>query len=101
MIPDTSQWRSSPTYDYVDSIGAPDLAWEWLRRNERYQRDYRGYAEARTPQHQDRTVTDWPSCWGLRFPGQARSQRSRHAGLLGTPGPHLRRIADRHPSCLA
>ncbi|MER9291522.1 DUF6499 domain-containing protein [Mesorhizobium sp. M0510] len=51
MRPDTSLWRSSSTYDYLDDLVAADLAWEWLRRNPDYQRDY---AEA---EHPDRTVS--------------------------------------------
>lgn len=37
MKPDTSRWRSSSSYDYLDKLDAPDLAWEWLRRNTKYQ----------------------------------------------------------------
>ena len=40
MGPDTSRWRSSDIYDYLDQLGAPDLAWECLRRNAVYQRDF-------------------------------------------------------------
>ena len=40
MGPDTSRWRSSDTYDYLDQLVAPDLAWECLRRNAVYQRDF-------------------------------------------------------------
>src|SRR3546814_14128414 len=40
MKPDTSRWRSSSTYDYLDDLIPSDLAWEWLRRNTGYQRDY-------------------------------------------------------------
>ena len=40
MTPDASRWRSSETYDYLDSLDAPDLAWEWLRRNPEYQEDW-------------------------------------------------------------
>ncbi len=40
MGPDTSRWRTSTTYDYLDHLFAPDLAWEWLRRNPKYQRDF-------------------------------------------------------------
>ena len=40
MAPDPSQWRASTSYDYFDDLGISDLAWECLRRNVDYQRDY-------------------------------------------------------------
>ena len=46
MKPDISQWRSSSTYDFLDDIDSPDIAWEWLRRNAKYQGDYRAVADA-------------------------------------------------------
>ena len=33
MPSDLSGWRSTAGYDYVERLGASDLAWEWLRRN--------------------------------------------------------------------
>src|SRR3546814_6613961 len=48
MKPDTSRWRSSSTYDYLDDLIPSDLAWEWLRRNTGYQRDY---SEIRSEEH--------------------------------------------------
>ena len=40
MTPDTSRWQSSTNYTYIDELVSPDLAWEWLRRNDDYQHDY-------------------------------------------------------------
>jgi hypothetical protein len=40
VLPDTSQWWSSTEYAYAEGLTASDLAWEWLRRNEAYDRDY-------------------------------------------------------------
>ena len=40
MTPDISHWRSSERYEYVEDLVSPELAWEWLRRNEDYQRDF-------------------------------------------------------------
>lgn len=94
MIPDTSKWRSS-SYDYVDRIAPSDLAWEWLRRNGHYQRDYHNHAETNIPGHQTLTRANWPSLWGLRFPNFAQPQRHRHRHFLDTGGLHLDRPADR------
>jgi hypothetical protein len=73
MRPDTSHWRSSPSYNYIDNLGAPDLAWEWLRRNDRYQRDY---AEAVHPTADtDRLAMMVRRRWGLGFPGRPIARR--------------------------
>ena len=33
-------WRTGSTYDYIDDLNAPDIAWEFLRRNHDYRREY-------------------------------------------------------------
>lgn len=40
MLPDPSGWRSTNDYSHAEELTASDLAWEWLRRNEAYDRDY-------------------------------------------------------------
>jgi len=66
MSPDTSRWRSSSTYDYVDGLTAPDIGWEWLRRNEDYQRSYTEFRRAVSP---TAVLTERAARpWGLRFP---------------------------------
>jgi hypothetical protein len=40
MKPDSSQWRNSATYDFVRDAAADIVAWEFLRRNPDYQRDF-------------------------------------------------------------
>ncbi|WP_234908871.1 transcriptional regulator domain-containing protein [Rhizobium rhizogenes] len=93
MTPDISRWRSSETYEHLDALDSPDLAWEWLRRNSEYQRDY--------------TQADNPSLkrelhrkWGLQFfrPAVAECWRGSR-GLVGGGG-HQRRAArtDAHRS---
>ncbi|WP_245461796.1 transcriptional regulator domain-containing protein [Rhizobium leguminosarum] len=69
MASDTSEWRSSSSYDYVEQLNAPDIGWEWLRRNEDYQRDF-----ARVEQTSDRTslMESVGPRWGLRFPSLPR-----------------------------
>lgn len=66
MRPDTSHWRSPPSYGYIDNLFAPDLAWEWLRRNGGYQQDY---ARSVYPTADaDRLAVMMRERWGVRFP---------------------------------
>ena len=45
MTPDASGWRSSIRYAHVADMTASDVAWEWLRRNESYDKDFRALAD--------------------------------------------------------
>lgn len=73
MGPDTSRWRSSETYDYLDHLIAPDLAWEWLRRNAKYQTDF---AESeRSTVAAERLAALVRQRWGLRFRRRPGPQR--------------------------
>lgn len=91
MALDTSRWRSSSTYDFVDGLVASDLAWEWLRRNADYQRDYadieRGVADPQRYRDIVRTR------WGLQFRSPSNAQRHRNYSLLGARD----RSRHRHP----
>ncbi|WP_324765992.1 MULTISPECIES: transcriptional regulator domain-containing protein [Paracoccus] len=80
MKPDLSKWRSSPSYDFIDEVAAPDLAWEWLRRNEDYQQDYR--AVARQEAMDAPGILRFRNRWGLTFPGPAGAFLRGYAGLL-------------------
>ncbi|RTL91037.1 hypothetical protein EJV44_20715 [Ancylobacter aquaticus] len=80
MSPNTSRWRSSSSYDYVDQLTAPDIGWEWLRRNEDYQRDYAELFESPSP------IERVGTRWGLRFPCCPSSQVHRGAGVLASGG---------------
>jgi hypothetical protein len=64
MSPDASRWRSPEAYDYLDDLPAADLAWEYLRRNPDYQRDFQRVSELDDS-------ADWEGRWGLRFPGRS------------------------------
>ncbi|MFG1360138.1 MULTISPECIES: transcriptional regulator domain-containing protein [Xanthobacter] len=66
MSLDTSRWRSQSTYDYVDTLTAPDIGWEWLRRNEDYQRSYADLSPADAPA--TALAEGAARKWGLRFP---------------------------------
>ncbi|WP_375160801.1 transcriptional regulator domain-containing protein [Bradyrhizobium sp. RDT46] len=82
MGPDTSRWRSSASYDYVDNLIAPDLAWEWLRRNVDYRRDFAD--AARSTVDPDQSATLIRDRWGLRFPDRSGPCGTRYFGVLGT-----------------
>lgn len=80
MKPDTSRWREESVYDFMDSIGADQLAWECLRRNADYQQDY---AVLRLARSLYQPVPDrLESRWGLRFRSAARSFSHRSANFL-------------------
>jgi hypothetical protein len=55
----TRDWQDRHAYDDFDEFDVSGLAWECLRRNTRYRKEY--------PQ-MDRGHLS-PSSWGLRFPG--------------------------------
>lgn len=67
MSSDTAGWRSKKSYDYIDRLTAPDIGWEWLRRNEDYRRDYTAITKpsaAANPAASHHITSQW----GLRFP---------------------------------
>jgi len=80
MTPDISRWRSTSTYDYLDDLASPDLGWEWLRRNNDYQRDY---AQTRRPACDLLELTGRVrKRWGLQFPRPSIAQRHSSPDLL-------------------
>ena len=65
MTPDISHWRSPERYEYVESLVSPELAWEWLRRNGDYQRDFEA---AQLEPNADTAATEATrSRWGRGF----------------------------------
>jgi len=74
MSPDASRWRSSSTYDYVDRLTAPDIGWEWLRRNEDYQSSYAEFSRAMSPT--EALAEQAARSWGLRFPDRSDPRRA-------------------------
>lgn len=72
----TPDWRSAADYEYVSGLTLAGLAWEFLRRNPDYRRDF---------QHRDGSgalgagrgdVRDAPGRrWGLRFLRRSRQKR--------------------------
>jgi hypothetical protein len=69
-MPIGSDWRSPAAYAYIADLDPADLAWEFLRRNPAYQRDYRKSVER--PATPDKTIA---RRWGLPFRGRSRAER--------------------------
>lgn len=63
MQPDPSHWRSKESYDYLEGLSPEGLAWEFLRRNHNYQRDYNTLKSARRLSGS----ADLAKNWGLQF----------------------------------
>ncbi|MFU0506382.1 transcriptional regulator domain-containing protein [Pseudaminobacter sp. NGMCC 1.201702] len=82
MTPDTKEWRSSSTYDYWNNADVDALAWECLRRNQKYQEDFADIV--RTPVNAEIKAEEIGNRWGLRFPRSPKPERSRAARLLDT-----------------
>ena len=88
-MPDASQWRSSEIYDRFEDLTASELAWEWLRRNEAYARDFATLADKDIdPQ----ALTDRiRQRWGLMFPGRSRARLTCCSGPLAPRRGYQRR----------
>ncbi|WP_449255205.1 transcriptional regulator domain-containing protein [Bosea sp. (in: a-proteobacteria)] len=84
MSQDVSRWRSSSSYDYIDHLTAPEIGWEWLRRNEHYQRDYADFSQETPPT--TGLVERASQQWGLRFSHRSRAERHRDEHLLAPRG---------------
>ena len=54
-------WRSANGYDHVQDAEVTEFAWECLRRNPNYQRDYRGVTPAAV------VSAEFRQRWGLCF----------------------------------
>lgn len=65
-MPPASDWRSSATYEYLNELDPAEFAWEYLRRNPEYQRDFRTIRREPGP-HDDAEAS--ARLWGLRFRG--------------------------------
>ena len=88
MTPDASGWRSSVRYAHVADMTASDVAWEWLRRNESYDKDFRALADSNGD---PRALIDKiGQRWGLRFPGGPIAGTTREARILAPQRGHGR-----------
>lgn len=82
MVPDTKEWRTSSGYDFMDEVDTDSLAWECLRRNEDYQKDFsNSLASAQAARNQAENIR---TRWGLRFPRTAQPHRPGTARILDT-----------------
>lgn len=64
-MPLASNWRSSATYEYLNELDPAEFAWEYLRRNPEYRRDYRTAIRQEPASDDDAEASTQP--WGLRF----------------------------------
>jgi len=62
-MPSAPDWRSASDYAYVHELNRREFAWEYLRRNPSYKRDYRGAVRRMESAHIDAFAVRW----GLRF----------------------------------
>lgn len=63
-------WRSPAAYGHTKHIPAAGFAWEYLRRNDEYRRDFRTIAL--TAGAAARDLEEFAHRWGLRFPVRSR-----------------------------
>ena len=70
-MPPVLDWRSAAAYAYVDDLNPAGVAWEFLRRNSDYQRDYR--AAARDAGGHAEFSEPLILRWGLPFPDRSGS----------------------------
>ncbi|WP_406873719.1 DUF6499 domain-containing protein [Aminobacter sp. P9b] len=66
MKPDSSKWRSSQAYDFISNVPPDALAWEFLRRNPAYQREFADMQQI-NPTPISLSPHELRSQWGLRF----------------------------------
>ena len=79
-MPEQGTWRISTAYDYVNELDAPDLAWEFLRRNPEYQQDYNRLKQRGLEEEQAAAALS--AKWGLSFRGRPRSSRAQRESRL-------------------
>ena len=67
-MPQVGGWRSEAAYDYVSELKPSELAWEFLRRNPDYKRDYRAAVAGAAGEVEAGHSEPLMLRWGLRFP---------------------------------
>lgn len=65
-------WRTPAAYRHTSNLPAAGFAWEYLRRNNEYRREYKELAASK--QSDSGYLEAFVQRWGVRFP-----QRSRQA----------------------
>jgi transcriptional regulator len=62
-------WRSAAAYQHAIAIPASGFAWEYLRRDDDYHRDFDRLSRRKPPAAT--TLEAFSQRWGLRFPTQS------------------------------
>ncbi len=73
-------WRSPAAYAHAKSISAAGFAWEYLRRDEDYRRDF--HRVTQLPRLGGAAQTAFSERWGLRFPDGPGSLRQPGRAVL-------------------
>ncbi|WP_368649772.1 MULTISPECIES: transcriptional regulator domain-containing protein [Brucella] len=80
MVPDTREWRTSSSYDFMDEVDTDNLAWECLRRNANYQKDFSTSIAAEPSDNSKAAMIQ--TRWCLRFPRPPQPLRARAKRIL-------------------
>ena len=84
-------WRSAVAYQHAKNIPASGFAWEYLRRDDDYHRDFERVNRRKSPAAT--TLETFSQRWGLRFPTQpAGAGRSRVDILDSEPAAGSRAV---------
>lgn len=77
-------WRSEDRYSGLNGASPSDLAWEFLRRNPDYQRDFERIKIRRAFSAETGAGPDPIRRWGLTFCGGPGAAGGRASDLLAT-----------------
>lgn len=99
MVDDLPNWEDEFAYDYLDHIPPAGYAWEWLRRNPHYRRDYEDLV--RHPLDAERLEEVMERRWGVRFRGPTGSLVDRTARPLVAQATQRRGSGHRQPAAIA
>ena len=64
-------WRAPAAYGHAKAIPPAGFAWEYLRRDENYQRDFQTIASVKELGADQ--LENFSQRWGLRFPVRSRN----------------------------
>lgn len=81
----STDWRSPAAYAHAKSIAAAGFAWEYLRRDEDYRRDF--HRVRRLPRRDAKARVAFSERWGLRFPHGPGPLRRPGRTVLATVAP--------------
>ena len=92
-MPRKADWRLATTVETLHRIDRAGFAWEFLRRNPRYRKEYSQISKAATKASQ--VVETVGQRWGLSFRLRSQTGIGRRSGYLATgacasqrdPGP--------------